>query len=53
MNSKTITDIYFSIISLSESTSDLLNHENAHSEIDEIKEKISSYFNKDKEMFQI
>ncbi len=52
MNSKTITDIYFSIISLSESTSDLLNHENAHSEIDEIKEKISSYFNKDKDLVE-
>ena len=52
MNSKTITDIYFSIISLSENTSDLLNHENAYSEIDEIKEKISSHFNKDKDLVE-
>ena len=41
MNSKTIVDMYFSIISLSENTPNLLNHKSALSEIDEIKEKIS------------
>ena len=52
MNSRTITDMYFSIISLSTGTSDLLNHENANNEIDEFKEKISSYFSKNKNLVE-
>ena len=52
MNSKTIVDMYFSIISLSENTPNLLNHKSALSEIDEIKEKISTYFNKNKNLVE-
>jgi len=52
MNSKTIVDMYFSIISLSENTPNLLNHKSALSEIDEIKEKISTHFNKNKNLVE-
>jgi asparagine synthase (glutamine-hydrolysing) len=52
MNSKSIADMYFSIISLSESIPDLLNHKDAHNEVDEIKEKINSYFYENKDFVE-
>ncbi len=46
INSKNITDMYYSIISLSENTINLLKNENSKDQIIEMKDKISTFFNK-------
>ena len=52
VNSKNIVDMYFSIISLSEDNPSILRHENIDQEIEEIKEKISSYFDKNRNLIE-
>ena len=50
INSKTIVDMYFSIISLSENTEDLLINNNAQNEISEFKEKLNTHLNNNNDL---
>ena len=50
INSKTIVDMYFAIISLSENTEDLLINNNAQNEISEFKEKLNTHLNNNNDL---